>query len=368
MSLETLRLAQFRNYEAYSVSFRPGLNIITGRNGIGKTALLEAVHYLSLSKSFRTNRDTEAVNFDSDHFLVEGRFADTSAGPDRVQVAYSRSQGKRIRLGRRIVKRASELVGKFPVIVLAPLDTRLTMGPPAEQRRFLNQAISQCSPVHLDDLLAYRQVLRQRKAILTKLRAADDGVANGRPALQALVVWDAQLAAIGARIISSRAEFTGRFAELFRETAARLDGDGDRFRVAYRPSVSPSADTRKALLAALKQRRDADRAVGETTVGPHRDRFVFSLGGRSLRKYGSQGEHKIALIALKIAEGLYLNERTGRNPIYLLDDIFAELDPEKAALALRLVEGQGQVLMTATHLTMDGRLPAARRIDLGEKA
>lgn len=360
MRLRSLRLLSFRAHAETEVAFAPGLNLIYGPNGAGKTNLLEAAHYLCLSKSFLTSQDAHALRRGCPYFEVEGHFEGERRAELRARLVYVPEEGKRIFVNRAPLERLADVVGMLPVVVMAPDDQALTAGAPEERRRFLDNVLSQSRPVYLDDLLKYRRALRQRNALLYALRrsGADPGT---------LDAWTEELVALGARIIERRRRFVGEFAGFLAEAYARMEAVGEEPSITYQTAVEleegmDEAAIAEALRATFRRLARRERERGRTLAGPHRDELVFRLAGFEVRPFASQGQHRTFALALKLAQFLYLRERLGETPLLLLDDVFGDLDPRRTAVFLRLLQSDavGQSLVTAAR-----REPFDEVVDFG---
>lgn len=361
MLLRSLRLRDFRAHAASEVAFAPGVNLLVGPNGAGKTNVLEAVHYLCLTKSFRSGTDAHALRHGQGHFEIEGVFEPAERAAQRVRLAFVPDGGKRVFINRAPLDRLADLVGQFPVVVLAPEDGVLTAGGPEERRRFLDTTLSQARPTYLADAMRYRRALRQRNALLQQMRRSRSGDPGG------LDAWTAELVTLGARIIARRHAFTAEFARYLAEAYARLDAVGEEPTLEYQtaiplpeaPSDDPVADEvahAEAFAQAVARRARRERELGRTLLGPHRDELVFRLNGFEVRPYASQGQHRTFALALKLAQFFYLQEHLGRTPLLLLDDVFGILDARRTEVILELLQGEavGQSLLTAADATLFG--------------
>lgn len=351
MRLRSLRLLSFRAHAETDVAFAPGVNLIYGPNGAGKTNLLEAVHYLCLSKSFLTSADTHALRQGCPFFEVEGRFEGEQRPEITARLVYVPEEGKRIFINKSPLDRLSEIVGMLPVVVFSPEDAALTGGGPDERRRFLDNTLSQAQPVYLDDLMKYRRALKQRNALLFGQRRSR--VPADPAALQA---WDEELIALGARIIERRRRFIAEFDVFLAEAYASMEAVGEEPSIEYQTAVEleegmTEADIAGAFREALRRLARREHERGRTLAGPHRDELVFRLGGFEVRPYASQGQHRTFGLALKLAKYYYLRERLDETPLLLLDDVFGDLDPHRSDVFLRLLQSDavGQSLVTAAR-------------------
>lgn len=349
-----LRLRQFRNYAELDVTLpRQGVALI-GDNGSGKSNLLEAIYYLEIFRSFRGAPDEQLVRFGAETFYVRARFLDPTTGKTlEVAAAYERrTRKKRVTVGGVEPERLGDAIGQIGIVIFSPSDVAVVAGSPAERRRFMDIALSLNVPGYLQALQRYRQALRQRNTLLR------DGAP---PAL--LAAWDHGLVESGARIMAARGKWVAAHADAFATYYSAISG-GPAARLAYRaasplpdrPDASPD-DVAEAFRAELARLAPRERDRGTTLTGPHRDDLGFELvgrdGPRDLREFGSGGQQRTAAIALRLIEAATVREARGREPIILLDDVFAELDPGRARRILDLLEAEarGQVILTAPKST-----------------
>lgn len=381
MVLERLRLRDFRNYATLDVGWSPGLNLIVGPNAAGKTNLLEAVYVLATGRSHRGARDPELVRWGADGYAVHGR-AQRSAGPLDAEVRYGGTPpGKDVLLNGAPQERVIDLLGRIQAVCFAPEDLGIIKGPPGRRRRFFDTLLAQAYPRYRDGLLRYAQVHARRNAALRDLA----GRRLNPELLGLLEVWDAQLADAAGPLWARRATATRTLDGLAAEAHEVLAGPGPGLRLEHLPAVDrPAAGrvptqggwggdpagergsgeapnrrdvegpaearaarfTRRYREALARDPRD-DIRRGATPVGPHRDEWRVSLDGVDLRSYGSQGQHRTAALALKLAERAFLEAVSGEPPVLLLDDVLSELDPERRERLLSLAAGTHQTLLTA---------------------
>ncbi|MBO0767927.1 MAG: DNA replication and repair protein RecF [Solirubrobacterales bacterium] len=358
MRAEALSLRGFRTYEHAACSLGTGLTVIWGPNGSGKTNLLEALYVGCTGRSCRTPNDRELVRFGSDATRVELRTADT-AGGHRITVAYAPGQPKRMQIDGSPVERLLDASERPLVSVFLPDRLDLVKGAPSLRRAHLDQFVAALWPARAQTRRSYAHALAQRNALLTRIKA-------GFVAPASLDAWDQRLAQCGYELMTDRSAALDAMAETFADTAGRLALDGTPS-VAYRPRSH--ADTQAGLLAELAERRDADIERGYSGHGPHRDDLVLKREGRELSKYGSQGQQRLALLALLLAEREVIAERRQRTPLLLLDDVMSELDgARRSALVELLSDTPGQVVITATDLehVPGAEDPAAVRIHVAD--
>lgn len=349
MRLRTLRLVSFRAHEETSLDLAPKINLLHGPNGAGKTNVLEAVHYLCLTKSFLTSTDQHAVRRGASYLEVEGAFEGDRRAALSVKLVFVPGEGKRVFINKAPLERLADLVGELPAVVLSPGDYALTAGGPDERRRFLDATLSQAYPVYLDDLLKYRRALRQRNALLQQVRR------GGRLDAGTLDAWDEELVALGSRLITRRRRFLARFEGFLAEAYRLLDAVGEEPTMEYQTIGTADHEeeerTAERFRQALTRVRRRERERGRTLVGPHLDEILFRLGGFEVRPYASQGQHRTVALALRLATFLYLKDRLNEVPLLLLDDIFGTLDARRAAVVLDLLQSDevGQSLLTSSR-------------------
>ncbi len=331
MRLVELKCDGFRSLT--DVTFRPvpGINVIRGHNAQGKTSLLEAVFYLTTSKSHRTANERELVQEGSEGFRAKAQVQRR----DRVVVIEATwwNGVKRFRVNGVAQTRVSDILGKISTVFFAPEDVDLVKGSASHRRHFLDLELSQLLPSYLHALQQYRQVLRQRNQLL-KTHVSDP---------QLLEVWDEQLAVHGAVLIEERAKYLEQLDKLARVSYGQIAGE-ERLELRYLPDVKLAS----TLAGVLASSRTSDLARGMTTRGPHRDDFEFLVGGRPARAYASQGQQRTAALALKLADVELIKARTGEYPILMLDEVLSELDENRASRLFTLLQKGIQCLLTTT--------------------
>lgn len=345
MVVESVSVLGFRNLASFQVALGPGVNLLWGTNGAGKTNLLEATYMALVGRSCRTRDDRETIAFGESLSRTEAVVAD-ERHRSTFLCSISRADGRRHLIdGTSTTPQSAER--RPPVAVFMPDRLALIKGPPANRRNHLDGFWTALWPSRADTRRRYSRALAQRNALLGRIRA-------GGASAVTLDSWDAELATAGVELISHRAEATDRLAPAFEAAAAAL-GLADDASIAYRPR-SEAADA-GTLAAELAERRDGDITRGYTGHGPHHDELSIDRGGRSLRRYGSQGQQRAALLALLFAERGVLIADGRPPPLMLLDDVTSELDAEHRALLVEhLAAGDGQAIITATE---PDHLPAA---------
>ena len=360
MILRSLRLRSFRAHATTEVELAPSINVFYGPNGVGKTNLLEAVHYLCLTKSFTAARDRYAVRKGAPHFELEGTFEGVRRTPMDVRLAYVPSDGKKMFVNGAPLDRLADIVGRLPVVVFSPEDHELTAGGPSERRRFLNNILSQARPVYMDDLMKYQRARKQRNEVLRSYKKRP-----ASPPASMLEPWTEKLVTLGSRVILRRHQFLQSFRDDLTDAYSRIR------RVAEKPSIEydtiddlgadPSLeDVEDQFREKLERKRSHEENRGTTLVGPQRDELVFRLDDLEVRRYGSQGQHRTFGMALKLAQYFYLRDRGDAMPLLLLDDAFGKLDARRTEVFLELLTSDvvGQSFITGTR-----RAPFDRTVD-----
>mgnify|MGYP002528535186 FL=1 len=332
MYLKKLVLINFKNIAQAEITLSERLNCFVGDNGAGKTNVLDAVYYLSMSKSALTMTDGQSVRHGEDFFVVEGTYAGDSGSNDTVNCSFLRRSGKVLKLNGKEYDRMADHVGRFPVVMVSPQDSVLITDAAEERRRYLNAFLSQLDRDYLASLMRYNAVLAERNRFLKS--SSDE---------QMLQIYDMQLADHAARIYERRRDIIERMRPLVAEFYRQLSDDREQVEIEYRSELA-SASMGELLLAS----RERDIVNGFTTSGVHRDDMSLRIGGYPLRKYGSQGQQKSFLMSLKLAQYRILAEVCGERPLLLLDDLFDKLDTSRVENLLSLVAGDGfgQIFIT----------------------
>ena len=340
MLVTCLRLRDFRSYERADIELGPGLTVVHGRNGAGKTNLLEALYFGCTGRSCRTSNEREVVRLDTSTARVEVDLRDGAGRAHELAVGFSPGETKRLQSDGVLVERLVDVEMRPLVCVFMPDRLELVKGPPALRRSHIDQVVAASWPARSATRRAYGRALAQRNALLAGIRA-------GRASRDSLRAWDAELARHGIALRDDRASVVDLLAPRFSALADAL-GLGEGAELRYRPR-SKAADAQE-LAAELAERVDSDLDRGFTGHGPHRDDIALLRAGRELRAYGSQGEQRLALLALLLAEREALAETRDTMPLMLLDDVMSELDPERRGMLADLLRGAGQSVITTTDL------------------
>ncbi len=357
MYLKNLHLREFRNYVDQQVIFNSQKTIIVGNNAQGKSNLLEAVELLATLKSHRTTRDRELVLEGAVAGQVEG-IVKRAYGTAELTITF-RNQGKRtIALNKEPLRRQIEFLGNLNAVQFSSLDLDLVRGAPESRRNWIDGLLVQLEPVYAHILYQYNQVLRQRNALLRAIRKQEQDksseISDIKIDTRQLQLWDAQLAAAGSRVTRRRARVLTRLAPIAQQWHDRISGKTEVLEIAYNPNVEWTEDApekvQQAFLAKIEERRIAEYHQGKTVVGTHRDEIDFTIDGTPARYYGSQGQQRTLVLALKLAELKLIEEIIGEPPLLLLDDVLAELDPNRQNQLLETIGDRFQTLITTTHI------------------
>jgi len=340
MVVDRLRLRDFRGYAAAEVRLGPGLTVVHGRNGAGKTNLLEALYFGCTGRSCRTSNERELVRFGAQAARVEVDTRGADGREHELAVGFQPGEPKRMRVDGATVERLSDAGARPLVSVFLPDRLELVKGPPALRRSHLDALVAALWPSRAGTRRAYSQALAQRNALLGRLRA-------GRGSRGSLGAWDLELARHGIALRDNRAAAVAHLDARFTAIAGELGLLGAAT-LRYRPRSE--AETAEQLAAELAERLDSDLDRGFTGHGPHRDELLLLRDGRELRVYGSQGEQRLVLLALLLAERAALEEERGAPPVLLLDDVMSELDAERRERLVERIGAAGQCVITTTDL------------------
>lgn len=339
MHLRHLSLINFKNHAEFEANFSKKINCFVGNNGKGKTNLLDAIYYLSFSKSFFNSIDSQNIKHNESFFVLNGQF-ENSGEISEVYCGLKRNQKKIFKKNKKEYDRLSEHIGQFPLVMISPSDSELINGNSDVRRRFLDSIISQYNKVYLEKLISYNHVLKQRNALLKQFYE------NRNFDSEALEIWDDQLINYGNLILQFRFEFLKKFTPLFNFYYQVISESKEESILKYESSLE-SNEFKVALITSLNK----DRALQYTSVGPHKDDLEFTLNNFSLKKNASQGQQKSYLLALKLAQFEFIKNQKNIKPLLLLDDVYDKLDQERFSKLLEIVSSEkfGQVFITDTH-------------------
>lgn len=341
MLIRKLRLSGFRNLKDQIVEFSEGKTaLVLGDNGQGKSSLIEAIWLFSCAKSFRGAADSDMIAFGRDEASLKA-LVDCEGVEMQIGIRLARGKRKEITIGSEKLKRSADLVGNFITVLFEPDHLSFVSGGPDKRRRGLDISLCQCSRGYTKALSEYNRILASRTALLKGGRKPG--------AEETLSVWDEALAERGARVIAERGALVRDLSRCGKPILRDLSGGREELSLQYTSPFyregASSDEIRDSLLRALNAAHARDFEAGATTVGPHRDDLEISIGGLSARRFASTGQKRSAVVALKLAECEVLKERLSARPVFLLDDVLSELDPERCAFICERI-GQYQVILT----------------------
>ena len=345
MSLKTLRLINFRNYENADISFSDTINVFCGENAQGKTNIIEAVFINAIGKSHRASSDGELIKLNEAGGKIKADFTKKNVF-NTNEFIYSREG-----IGRQILRNGkrtniSGIIGEFNAILFSPEDLMLIKGSPALRRKFLDREISQADPSYYHNLCKFTRILTQRNKLLKEIR-------ERRTGKETLSVWDEQFAFFSAAVIKKRIIAVDKLTKIAAKMQAFISGERENLTVSYniydKDEKLNINNIENWYLQKLQNRRETDILRGSTGIGPQLDDLLVFINDESLKAYGSQGQQRTTVLALKLAELNFLREETGEYPILLLDDVMSELDSlRRSYLASFLREQNIQTLITST--------------------
>lgn len=352
MYLHALHLRQFRNYRDQEVQFTAPKTIVLGDNAQGKSNLLEAVELLATLRSHRSTRDRELVLDGREESSITAHLHRQMGSVD-LTLTLRQSGRRTAALNGHTVKRQIDFLGTLSAVQFSSLDLELVRGGPGDRRDWLDTLLTQLEPVYAHILQQYNLALRQRNALLKQQRPPTPPPSHSST-LPQLAIWDAQLATLGTRVIRRRARAISRLAPLAQSWHQAISGSTEVLEVRYAPNVPLEQDDpmriQQAFLERIQERAIAEQVQGTTLVGPHRDEIEFTINGTPARQYGSQGQQRTLVLALKLAELKLIESIIGEPPLLLLDDVLAELDLKRQNKLLDTIQERFQTLITTTHL------------------
>lgn len=339
MFLKNISLINFKNYDEAELSFTEGVNAFAGDNGAGKTNLLDAVHYLALCKSYFNPIDSQQIKQERDLFMVQGTF-DKNGTDELIACGVKRNQKKQFKRNKKEYQRLADHIGLFPLVMISPNDINLILDGSEERRKFIDNVISQTDNKYLDELIIYNKHLLNRNVLLKKIAE------TGKYDPYLLEILDEQLVSSGNNIFDKRKKFMEEFLPIFQQHYSYLTEDVELVELRYDSPLQKGDFT-----DLLKQAIEKDRILQRTTVGIHKDELLFNVHQMPLKKFGSQGQQKSFLIALKLAKYTFLHSKKGFKPLLLLDDIFDKLDDKRITKLMKMVSDEdfGQIFITDTN-------------------
>lgn len=337
MTVDILKLKDFRNYESCDINFSGGINLLYGANGQGKTNILEALYMSATTRSHRGNRDKELIRFSCDEAHIKTQ-VERIGVKKTVDIHLKSSRPKGIAVNRVHIRRSVDLFGVLNTVIFAPEDLDIIKNGPDQRRRFMDMELCQLDRVYLSDLTNYNKVLKNRSKLLKNMY-------KDRFLIDTLDVWDDQLVTYGSNIIKRRESFISELSGFFEEKYYNISGLKERISIKYEPNVSI-----ETFCDELKRTRERDIRFEQNHVGPHRDDISFFVEDADLRKFGSQGQKRSAALSLKLSEVELVKSKVHDSPVLLLDDVLSELDPVRQLHLLKEINGI-QTVMTCPDIS-----------------
>ncbi|WP_432662105.1 DNA replication/repair protein RecF [Wukongibacter baidiensis] len=346
MFISKLKIVNFRNYSSLDINLHEKLNIFIGNNAQGKTNILEAIYLTGFGKSFRTNKDKELINIDSDmaYVKVEGtkRHSEVS-----VEFRLWNNKKKQIKTNGLSLTKLSELLGNIYIVIFSPEDLKLIKGGPSERRRFIDREISHINRKYYYDIMSYNKVLLQRNNLLKN-------ISYNRKLLKTIDIWDEKLVEYGTGVIFKRMEFINRLNSLSRLMHRKITDGRENLEIKYLSNIdidnkSSHDEVYKNFKKKLEKKIEIDIKRGFTTVGPHKDDLGVYIEDKDIRIFGSQGQQRTAALSLKLSEIEIIKGEVGEYPILLLDDVMSELDINRQNFLIKSLKNV-QTFITITEI------------------
>lgn len=339
MHLQKLSLVNFKNFESQSFDFEKKINCFVGNNGVGKTNVLDAVYYLSFAKSYFNPVASQNIRHSEDFFVIEGEYL-LDEKNETVVCSLKRGSKKVIKRNGKIYDKFSDHIGYLPLVIISPADRDLIIEGSDTRRKFMDSVISQSDKLYLKNIIKYNKVLAQRNSLLKYFAANRTFDASN------LIVYNEQLKQYGQPVYEKRAAFLEEFIPIFQERYKAISDSKEQVNLSYKTQLKEGN-----LLSLFNESLEKDRVLQYTSVGIHKDDLLFEIDGYPIKKFGSQGQQKSYLIALKLAQFDFIKAHSNVKPILLLDDIFDKLDDTRVAQIVNLVNSNqfGQLFISDTH-------------------
>lgn len=340
MHLNKLSIVNFKNYEQAEFVFSDRINCFVGDNGVGKTNLLDAIHYLALAKSYFNAVDSQNIMHDKEFAVIQGDFI-RDEKPELIYCGIQRNRRKQFRRNKKEYQKLSEHIGLIPLVMISPADSSLILEGGEERRKFINSVIAQFDRNYLEDLIQYNHALSQRNKLLKDISHSENFDRDY------LSVWDDQLISYGQKIFEVRKDFISKLLPVFSDYYRTISGEKEEVELIYESQLFKN-DLGTLLQESLRK----DMILQYTTCGIHKDELDMRLGGYPLKKTGSQGQQKTFVVAMKLAKFDFIKKVCKMNPVLLLDDIFDKFDLTRVEQIIRLVAENnfGQIFITDTSI------------------
>lgn len=339
MILKTLSLLNYKNFDSQTFQFDSKINCFVGPNGVGKTNVLDAIYHLSFGKSYFNPVSSQNIKHNADFFVIDGLY-NKDERDEKIIVALKKGHKKTLKRNGKLYNRFSDHIGFLPLVIISPADRDLITEGSDTRRKFIDGVISQGDKVYLNDLIKYNKVISQRNALLKYFAL------NATFNADTLEIYNHQLTELGSKVFEKRDAFLKEFIPIFKERYKVISNNNEEVNLIYKSDLFKDS-LNNLLVKTLKK----DRTLQFTSAGVHKDDLSFEIEQYSIKKFGSQGQQKSFLIALKLAQFDFIKSHSGVNPILLLDDVFDKLDEQRVAQIITLVENEnfGQLFITDTH-------------------
>ena len=341
MYLDKLSLTNYKNYREVSLDLSAKINSFVGQNGVGKTNLLDAIYFLSMTKSYLNPIDHLNIHYDEDFAILQGEFMRLEKR-EKIYCSLERNKKKRIKRDKKDYKKLSTHIGLLPVVMISPTDSNLILGGSEERRKYMDRVISQFDKEYLNALINYNRALNQRNQLLK------DFARRNYFDAESLDIWDEQLITLGNIIYQKRSYFTEELVPVFQNFYKSISNNKEQVTLEYYSPLSKDS-FRKLLTDSIEK----DRVMQHSTIGTHKDDLLLKIDDHSIKKSGSQGQQKTFLVSLKFAQYKFMKRIKEFNPILLLDDIFDKFDKSRVEKIIGLVSDNnfGQIFITDTSET-----------------
>ena len=329
MPIQQIEMINFRSHQKKVVVFSPGINLIWGENGSGKTSVLEAVYILSNGKSFKTAKLSETINFGKNETIISAVF------DDKTTTFYQPTNGQKQIKTNNIIKKTKDLIGKNPTVLVSPEEEKITKGPHTERRKYFNRLFSNVSKTYLSNLIKYTAAIKNRNLLLRQNKPQNE-----------INIWNNPIAKYGTLLWLEKNSLQKTFNETLSFVCKEYNKNID---INIKPNTPQNPST-TMFLEELKKQSTREGFLKRTLVGPHTDKYSIIFNNKPLRECGSQGEHKLSFVLLKVTEHSFIKKELKKTPTLLLDDLFAKLDTERGNAIFDLIKKSGQTIITNTDL------------------
>lgn len=339
MHLKKISLLNFKNFNEANFDFEHKINCFVGKNGVGKTNILDAIFHLAFGKSYFNTLSVQNIKHGEEFFVIDGEFEKQNRS-EQILCSLKKGQKKILKRNGKLYEKFSDHLGFIPLVIISPTDADLIREGSETRRKFIDSVISQLDNVYLHQLINYQKVLQQRNALL-KYFAVNRVFDN-----ETLEIYNEQLATFGSTIYEKRKSFLEEFIPIFNHYYQDISNSSEQVQLVYESQLE-SLD----LLSLLRENINKDKALQYTSVGIHKDDLSFEIENHSIKKFGSQGQQKSFLIALKLAQFEFVKKQSGEKPILLFDDIFDKLDEMRVSKIVAMVNNEsfGQLFISDTH-------------------